>query len=133
MFDTGRRDLEANRWVKFVHTLTITGFDFSDADFAMQVRDTRDTTGSSSRRADLSTVATRGDEGIYVVGYADDVTTVEIVIDAATMQAMDTAADAAKPGEDGAAWYDLQITPDGGDAFVALRGAFTIIAGATTA
>ena len=25
------------------------------------------------------------------------------------------------------------ITPDGGDAFVALRGAFTIIAGATTA
>lgn len=122
--------MAANRWVKFVHTIEIEGFDFTDADFACQVRDQRDTT--TTPRADLATTTTPGAEGVRFVSYAADITTLELVISAATMQAIDTANDGGKPGEDGEAWWDIIITPDGGDAFVALSGQFIIKAGATT-
>lgn len=131
MFETAVRHLSANRWVTFKHTVIFpAGLDFTDADFAMQVRDQRDTTVTP--RADLATVGTQGDEGIYFVGFSDNLSSIEIVIDAATMQAMDTANDSGMNGDDGQAWFDLIVTPDGGTPFVALRGKFNIIAGATT-
>lgn len=128
MFDTATRNLEAARWAPFKHQVTFEGLDFTGATFAMQVRDRKD---GGVLRANLSTTATAGAEGIRFVSYSGDDTQIEIVIAEVTMEAMATVESTGTIGDDGRAWYDLHITPSGGTKFVAMAGMFKIKAGAT--
>lgn len=133
MFDTVNLPLAAGRWVPFVYDIDIVGIDLTDAEFAMQVHDSKDRTVGSPR-ASLVTQATDV-EGIRLTGVAttDGVPTsaIRIRINEATMEAMDVANDAAISGDDGKAYWDMHITPDGGDKFLAFAGTFKIQAGVT--
>lgn len=133
MFDTLNWPLEAGRWVPFVYDIDIVGIDLTDAEFAMQVHDTKDRT-SGTPRASLTTVTT-DIEGVRLTSTvtADSVTTssIRIRIDEATMEAMDVANDAAANGTDGIAYWDMHITPDGGTKFLAFEGKFKVKAGVT--
>lgn len=131
MPSTGRRDLVANRWEPFVHTVAFEGFDYSAATFAMQVRLTPDAAGSPL--VSLATVGSIGTEGITITGttVAGGITTtnISVRINEATMAALPL------PAERGAtmllAW-DMQITPSGGGTkFRVLEGAFTVSPGVT--
>lgn len=128
MFDTGTLPLEAARWTPFKYPITIEGFDFTGATFAMQVRDRKD---GGFVRATLAGTATPNTEGVRIVSASASQTVLEIFIAEATMEAMDIAADAQSPGSDGVAFWDLHITPSGGVKFLALEGTFTVKAGAT--
>lgn len=133
MFDTATLPLVAGRWVPFVYDIDIVGINLTGATFAAQVHDTLDRTAGTPR-ATLTTQTT-DIEGVRLTGVAttDGVptSTVRIRINEATMEAMDVANDAAANGTDGNAFWDMHITPSGGDKFLAFAGTFTIKAGVT--
>jgi hypothetical protein len=130
MPSTGRRDLVANRWEPFVHTIDFEGFNFTGATFIMQVRLMRDAPGSPL--VDLGTVGGVGTEGITLTGVATvngaSVSSVSIRINEATVEGLPAAGEI---GDDLDLFYDLQITPAGGVKYRALEGAFTVHAGVT--
>jgi len=119
--------------VPFVYDIDIVGIDLTSAAFAMQVHDTKDRTAGTPR-ASLTTQTTDV-EGIRLVGVVttDGVPTssIRVRINETTMEAMDVANDAALPGNDGDAYWDMHITPSGGDKFLAFNGTFTVKAGVT--
>lgn len=126
----GTRDLVANRWEPFVHTIDFVGFDWSAANFIAQVRMTRDATGSAL--VDLSTVGSVGTEGITVVEVVMTAgvptTTVSMRINEATMEALPAAGEV---GDDIVLYWDMQVTPSGGVKARWLEGTFTVHAGVT--
>jgi hypothetical protein len=128
MFMTGRRDYRANRWEPFVRRIHFEGYDFTGATFLAQVRAVKDSDGAAL--IDLATVGGVGTQGIAIVGVttADGVPTTEINlrVNEATMEAI---AKAVPLGDDYPLWWDLQITPSGGDKFRALEGKFIVAAG----
>lgn len=132
LWETATLPLAGYRNAPFVAEIEVTGHDLTDAAFAMQIRDER--TPTATLRADLATVTTAV-EGVRVASVATvgGVTTsvVAIRIDQATMAAMDVAEDRGQPGTDQDIFYDVLLTPDGGDPFVAWAGSFTIMAQAT--
>lgn len=132
LWETASLPLAGYRNAPFTAEIEVVGFDLTDAVFAMQVRDEK--TATATLRADLSTVTT-AIEGIRLASVATvgGVTTsvIAIRIDQATMAAMDVAEDRGEPGTDQDIFFDLMITPDGGDAFVGYAGTFTIQAQAT--
>lgn len=135
MFAKARVRLLADRWTAYSRIVRFVGVDFTGADFALQVRTSRDQVPAPLALANLSKVTTVGAEGVRFVGVttADGVPTSElhIVIAKATMAAMDVAADSGLAGSDGTAFYDLVIAPTNAAAFVAMAGEFVIEAGST--
>lgn len=129
MPDTGRRDLVANRWEPFVHTIAFEGFDFTGAVFKMQIRLTPDTPGTPL--VDLATVTTSV-EGVRLVSVTttDSVptSTVSIRIDELTVEGLPAADEL---GNNAVLAWDMQITPSGSDKFRVLEGTFTVKAGVT--
>lgn len=139
---TGRRDLVANRWEPFVHVFRFEGQDLTGATLAAEVRDRRD---GGFQRASLGTVGSVASEGFKLVSVEDEdidfggsvgvvsvpVSTVSMRINEATMEAMDIASDSGEAGDDGEAWWDMQITPSSGVKYRALEGTFTVHAGVT--
>lgn len=133
MFDTVTLRLTAGRWVPFVYDIDIVGIYLTGAAFAAQVHDTLDRTAGTPR-ASLTTQTT-DIEGVRLTGVVttDGVPTssIRIRINEATMEAMDVANDAAANGTDGVAYWDIHITPSGGDKFLAFAGKFIVRAGVT--
>lgn len=139
MTTTAVRDLDANRWEPFVHVVRFEGQDHTDADFIAEVRDRKD--GGASR-ANLITVISVDLEGITLVSVANEdidfggdigivnvpVSTISIRIDEDTMEAMPYGTER---GDDIGLYWDMQITPDGGDKYRAMEGVFNVIAGVT--
>lgn len=131
MPSTGRRDLVANRWEPFVHTIDFEGFNLTGATFAMHVRLVRDAPGAPL--VNLSTVTTANTEGIRLTGVSTSaaglpVSSVYIRINEPNVEALPAATEL---GEDATLYWDLQITPSGGDKYRALEGTFTVRAGVT--
>lgn len=128
---TGRRDLVANRWEPFIHTIDFVGVDWTGATFLMQVRAEKNASGAAL--VDLSTVGSVATEGITITGVTTDAdavptTSISIRINEATVEGI---ALPTPPDGDYALAYDLQITPSGGNKFRALEGKFTVKAGVT--
>jgi hypothetical protein len=149
MWETVNYPLTGDRWTPCVKDIDVVGFDLTGATFKAEVRDTKDQS-SGSARVTLNTV-TSEIEGVRLLGVitadADDVAAyaaagvtiqvgdkisqLRVRIVEATMEAMDVANDASQAGSDGAAFWDMHITPSGGDKFVAFAGTFTVAAGVT--
>jgi hypothetical protein len=128
---TGRRDLVANRWEPFIHTIDIVGVDYSAATFLAQVRAVKDSGGLPL--VALSTVGSVGTEGITVTGTTTDAggiptTSISIRINEATVEALP---EPAELGDDVTLYWDMQVTPSGGNKFRMLEGTFTVHAGVT--
>lgn len=131
--------LEANRWEPFVRRIRFEGLDLTGATFLAEFRDRKD---GGFLRASLATVMDVDDEGITLVSVNNEdvdfggdigtvnvpVTTISMRIDEATMEAMDVATE---PGDDGSIWWDMQITPSGGDKYRAIESAFMVMAGSS--
>lgn len=139
--------LTAGRYVPFVYDIDMVGLDLTGATFKAEVRDRKN--GGNIRvtldtevtdiegirlievaTADADDVAAYAAEGI-TIALGTSISRVRIRIDEATMEAMDVAEDKGTPGEDGFAYWDMHITPAGGDKFVAFAERFTVLAGAT--
>lgn len=127
---TGRRDLKANRWEPFVHTIDFEGVDWTGATFLMQVRATRDAGGAAL--VDLATVGSVGTEGVAIIGVTttDGVptTSISIRVNEATMEGLP---EPGALGDDIDLYWDMQVTPSGGTKQRALEGKFTVKAGVT--
>jgi hypothetical protein len=126
----GTLPLTANRWTPFIYVIDFEGYDFTTADFAMQVRLRRDAPGDAL--VDL-TNATAGSEGISVAVAldGDDVptSTVTIQIDEATLEPL--LLNAGKAGADQALVWDIHIEDAGLPKQRWLQGPFTLAAGST--
>jgi hypothetical protein len=129
MQSPGNLPLEGDRYTPFVRTLTFTGIDLTGATMAAQVRDRKD---GGAVRANLGTTGSATAEGIHLVsaGLVEGVMTsvVTIRMDEATMEAMPYGTEI---GDDLDLWWDMHITPSGGDKQKYLHGVFTIRAGVT--
>ena len=128
---TGRRDLDANRWEPFIHTIDFAaGVDWTTANYLMQVRATKDAGGSAL--VDLTTVGSVSTQGVNVLGSStvDGVltTSVSIRINEATMEGLP---EPAELGDDLVLYWDMQVTPSGGNKMRILEGKFTVKAGVT--
>lgn len=127
---TGQLNLTANRWEPFIYTIDFEGFDYTGATFAMQVRAVKDSGGTPL--VSLGTVGSVGTEGITITGVTttDGVPTtgISIRINEATVEGLP---EPAELGDDVTLYYDLQITPSGGNKYRALEGAFVVHAGVT--
>lgn len=130
MLNTGRRDYVANRWEPFVTTIDFEGFDYASATFLMQVRAVKDSGGAAL--VDLATVGNIATEGITITGVTttDGVPTtgISIRVNEATIEGLP---EPSLLGDDVTLYYDLQITPSGGNKYRALEGNFIIKAGVT--
>lgn len=137
---TGQLSLRVNRWEPFVHVFRFEGQNFTGAAFISQVRLTRDAAGSPL--VNLATVGSVGTEGITLVSVANEdidfggdvgvvnvpVSTVSMRINEATVEALPLPAEL---GEDVPLYWDMQITPSGGNKYRALEGEFVVAAGVT--
>lgn len=128
---TGTLDLNANRWAPFVYTIDFQGYDYSAAAFAMQVRLVKDAAGTPL--VSLSTVASSSTEGVAMTGVDTDAngvptTHISIRINETTIDGLP---EPSELGDDVVLYYDLQITPSGGDKYRSLEGMFTVKAGVT--
>lgn len=128
MIEAGTWNIRANRWTPFVETVTCEAMDLTGATLDMQIRLLP--TSSGSPLVDLSPAAP-GSEGLSLA--VDDsglvtTSTITIRINEATMEPL--LYDPEREG-DAELWYDLHVTPAGGDKYVLIRGTFTIVDGAT--
>lgn len=148
----------ADRYVPFVRSFSMIGYDFTGATFAAQVRDRKD---GGALRADLGTVTTSAqgvrlifggtntvanhitsnhltsdiynlvniNTGVKYVA-ADNVVLsyLRITINEATMEAMPFGTDI---GDDKLLYWDLHITPSGGTKDLYVAGDFLVRAGVT--
>lgn len=124
-------DIAAYKRVPFKEDIAIAGPDWSEALFAMQIRQHWGDAGAALLTPSLS-IAYDPD---YV--YYDERKRTEVVVPAtivtlsipeASIEALPLAASEQKPLE---LVYDLHVTPSGGTKFVLLQGAFNIYPGAT--
>lgn len=153
MFETARFAIAADRFTPRIDAIDLHGYDLTGAVFKMQVRDRKD---GGTVRADLTTVATAGAEGVRLIyagtalvsahvaagrlttqqvadyGYASGdtlaITQIGYRINESTMEAMPGAAEA---GSDVPIYWDMHVSPSGGTKFVAFAGEFTVLAGVT--
>lgn len=150
MADAAAVDIVADRWMWFTETYSFIGFNFTGADFAMQVRQTKDTTGTPL--IDLST-ATGGAQGVELLyagsatitahmaagrlpgvpdGFsASDTVTlsqIRIVIDSLVMQGLPFQEER---GSDNVFHYDLVVDLPTPTPAIYMRGTFTVRAGVT--
>lgn len=148
-----RVDFGADRFVAFIRSVRVIGYNFTDAVFAVQVRDRKD---GGALRVTLATVVSAASEGIRLIyggtdtvanhitaarlsadeatalGYAssDNITLSQlgIRINEATMETMPYGTER---GDDANLYWDLHITPSGGVKDVYAGGSFTVRAGVT--
>src|SRR3546814_5170277 len=87
-----------------IYSVAFIGYDFTGATVKAQVRDRKD---GGFVRADMTVTlaSVTTDEGVPT-------STVDLEIPEATMEAMDAATEA---GDDAKIWWDLHITPSGGE------------------
>lgn len=154
MESPARVDFGADRYVPFKRTLAFLGYDFTGATFKMQVRDRKD---GGAVRADLSTVTLASAEGVRLIyggsdtvanhitagrlkavpnGYTSASTVilsqVGIRINETTMEAMPFGGEiGGEIGDDLELYWDLHVTPSGGDKDLYAAGTFTLRAGVT--
>lgn len=141
--ETGTRDLLVNRWAPFVHLFAFQGLDLTGATFAGAIRQVKDGTG-----APLKTLGSAGSgsaEGFFLQSVATEtvdfgtvngvdvgeqsvpVSYVQMRVNEASIEALPRRTD----GNDVELYWDMQVTPSGGDKYRALEGAFTVHAGVT--
>jgi hypothetical protein len=146
-------DLNGDRYVPFIETIPVLEEDLTGATFKMQVRDRKD---GGTLRADLLTVGSMASEGVTLVYAGTDTVTNHITagrldqedadalglvgadnlemsvlgirINETTMEAMPFAVEI---GDDVELYYDMHITPSGGNKDLWFGGAFTVRAGVT--
>ena len=126
MFETVNAPLGGARSVPLVEPegeIILVGWDFSAADFLLEVRDRPN---GGALRAQLSKVSTAAAEGVRIVSVETvdslPVTKLGIRINETTMEAMPEA----EPGEDVTLSWGMHITPAGGTKFLAFEGPFTV-------
>jgi hypothetical protein len=149
-------DLAGDRWVPFIQSLSFVGADWTGAAFAMHVRATRDVTGTPL--VNLTTVTSASAEGVRLIyGGSDTIANhiaagrleevpagfeasdtvalsqVGIRVNETTMEGLLFPGSGAvgERGDDSKFYYDLHVTPSGGNKDVYARGTFTARAGAT--
>lgn len=122
-------DVSAYKRVPWSYTFAIAGFDYSDAAFALQVRQHPGDTSTPILTATLTA------EFVPVFSYPDRrqqiVTTATLItatIAETALEAIALASDPEKPLE---LVYDLHMTPDGGVKQVVVGGAFLVWPGVT--
>ena len=124
--------LIADRWTPYVYTPRVEYHDYTGATLAMHIRQNWDATGTALLAL---ANASAGSQGLSIATVTVDGRThtdITIQIDETTLEGlMPPTTSGAAPGSDVALVYDLHVTPSGGTKFVLVRGAFTIIAGAT--
>lgn len=119
MFDAAQFDIRADRYTPNGDTIIFKGFDFTGATLKMEIRDRLN---GGTVLATASTSLTVGDyEGVTS-------TTVTWSVSEVNMEAMPLSDEA---DADVTLYYDLHITPTGVNKFVAARGKFIVVAGAT--
>ena len=148
-----RVDFGADRYVPFIRTIAIIGFDLTGASFASQIRDRRD---GGTLRADLLTVGSASAEGVRLIYAGTDTVANHITAgrltqaqadsqgwagtDSKTMSqigirinesTMESLPFGDPPGENEKLYWDLQITPPGGTKDVYASGDFVVRAGVT--
>jgi hypothetical protein len=130
----GKLDLRAYRWTPFVYALEFPGYDFSAADFALQVRAYRDATGGAL--VNLTTQVNPAAQGVSVsVETVEGVSTslLQIRINETTIEGLLPLATSGRPSDDPDVplVWDLHITTSGLGKRRWLEGSFTIMAGVT--
>lgn len=138
--------LVADRWTPFSHTIEYQGEDLTGANFGMHVRLTYDAPGSPLAAISLGSGITLDYAGTTTV--ASHIAAERISEVPEGMTASDTLPLSiislyfaegpisampfpAERGNDAVLYYDIIVTPAGGDRKVMFRGTFTIRAGAT--
>lgn len=132
MFPTARYDSAANRFAPHTDYIDFEGFDWTDAELKMQIRDRKN---GGMIRADLAQVTTAAAEGVRI----DSVSTVNGIpvtrvawrINETTMEAMSAEAMGLEPDAEPVLFLDLHVTPVGELKFVPIEGSFTVKAGVT--
>jgi hypothetical protein len=150
MLQPANLPIRADRWVSCVRTIAFVGFDFTGANFRMEVRDYPDQTGTA--RIALAKVTSEV-QGIRLAYAGSDtvlnhitagrlravptdmeptdtvaLSQLRIRIDKANIQALPFPSERGDPVDFA---YDLHITPSGGDEDVWAYGLFTVVAGVT--
>jgi hypothetical protein len=138
---TARLDLVANRWTDFVYVIAFQGMNMVGVGQALQIRLTRDTTGTAL--VALANAALATDEGLFMLDMSNQdvdfggdigvlnvpVTTMQIRILAATLNTLPFPAEI---GDDVALFYDYVTSSfEYPDLFRILEGTFTVHAGVT--
>lgn len=142
---TGRRDLVVPRWVPLVHLFAFQGIDLTGADFLAAVRQVPD--GSGAPLISLTTQATLSAQGLKLSSVATEtvdfgggigelsvpVSYVQMRINETTIEGLDYPEELlqGQRGDDVLLYWDMQITPSGGDKYRALEGKFLVAAGVT--
>lgn len=146
-------DFGADRFVAFIRTLVLIGYDFTAAAFALQVRDRKD---GGAVRADLGTAASAAAEGVRLIFGGTATAAAHIAAGRLTQEQADQLGAAAgdnvllshlgirinestveampfgtERGDDLPLYWDLHITPSGGIKDKYAGGDFTVRAGVT--
>ena len=131
---TLRFDLTASKRVPFVGTFAIVGPDWSGASYAMQLRASEGSTGTALVSLATASAGSQGISAAYDATYdlPDETTApateVTVRISESTIEALSLADPSDEPLE---LWYDLHITPSGGDKLRYMGGRFFIEPGVT--
>lgn len=132
MFPTARYDSEANRFAPHTDYIDFEGFDWTDADLKLQIRDSKN---GGAIRVDLAKVTSASAEGVRIdsVTTVDGLTTTRIAwrINETTLEEIDAEALGLEPDADVNLFMDLHVTPVGELKFVPVEGIFTVKAGVT--
>lgn len=120
-FDTGRRDLRANRWTPFQEEILFEGFNYSGATFAGSVRAVRDSGGAALAAFSFTAPSVATANGL-------DTTSVTMSLTEAAVEGLPLPA-SPELGDDVVLYWDMHITPSGRPKFRALEGTFTVAAG----
>ena len=120
MFPTAPYNIYANRFAPHSDYIDVVGYDFTGGVFTMEVRSARN--GGTVRATVTPTVSVTTDDGVPT-------SRIEWEIVKATVEAMPV--DSVDPALDVTLYYDVHVTPSGGDEFVAFGGKFVVVAGVT--
>ena len=120
MFPTANYPIRASRYTPHSDYVTVIGYDFTGAVAKMQVRDRKN--GGSIQADIVPTVTVTTVSGVVQ-------SKIEWTIGESTMEAM--ISDSGSPEADVKLYYDVHLTPSGGDKFVLVEGKFTVVAGVT--
>lgn len=144
-------DLAGDRWVPFIQSLSFVGVNWTGAAFAMHVRATRDVAGTPLVSLTTQTLASA--EGVRLIyGGSDTITnhitagrlsavpsgfltTDTVLLSQLGIRVNETTMEGltfpTERGDDTVLYYDLHVTPSGGEKDLYARGTFTARAGAT--
>lgn len=127
-------DLTASKRVPFVASFAIVGPDWSGAAYKLELRASPGGTGTALVSIATASAGSQGVSAVYDATYElpdgseAPATTITIRITEATIEALSLADPSDEPLE---LWYDLHITPSGGDKLRYIGGRFTIEPGVT--